>query len=146
MHEIEFILLPKYNRSDFVYGYSTNQNATLSQISNWQDSPFFNLEEGTYLFYAKKKTGKKHFKKLWTVNCGNINCTIQFIGSTVVDDCSIVTLKPYTKPTVNVCSITTLKPYTPTVTVVCTITSLKPYTKPSVAVPQQLVGVIGLNV
>lgn len=133
-HSITFVLEDKYNPSDFLYGYSTNQNATLQSITNWQASPHFGLPEGTYLFFAKRKNGTKYFKKLWTIDCGN--CDIFLISIEIMDD------------NINTnCTIQGLKPYIRTVTVPnCTIQGLKPYIRTVTINYQTVIGVIGLNV
>lgn len=106
MPKVEVKLNKRYKPIDYRFGFATNPTAKVTDVNNWQDSNVFYVPHGTYLLFAKKRTGSKFFKFLHTVACGTCtpilaplvvggvrienSCTI-FLSNLNTNSCNIIT-------------------------------------------------------
>ncbi len=131
-----------YSVTEFLFGCSLTDNE--ASVSNWKDGiNTFDVEDGTWFCFAKKKNSGRVSKVVKIVNCGQI-CTVNYVDFRKRLSCTITGIKPYIKIG-STCQITGISPYIKVGGgITCQITGIKPYIKTAVVI-QEPVAFTGIN-
>jgi hypothetical protein len=135
-----------FSIQEFFFGCSLIDSE--QSVTNWQDgNNVFDVIDGTWFCFSRKKNSNRVSKLVKIVNCGQV-CTISYIQFRKRLACEITGILPYIKTSTAQCTITGIAPYIKTSTgTQCQITTIQPYIKTGTVVlePVPFIGVTSIN-